>query len=229
MKFFATPLITLVLTLGALGASIQVRNSPSSSLASNPQSGLAKCPTSQIVTTQTIKVGNNEINRTTFACPDNSLRAASQTTPNVSKALPTSAFTNVKNATLPKRNAAECRTAAPECQCGQDFVCACQNVTATAPVPGDCAILIDSASAIAQVTGPTFLVEPDNFELITFGTCALEWSNLGCDTLEYCWDELAATGGVVNQLCFETAGAGTAAACTANDDLWLLQSLRVGS
>ena len=95
-------------------------------------------------------------------------------------------------------------------------------MTAQAPASSDCSILIDSTEAIAQAAGPTFVVQPDNFELITFGTCALEWTNFGCEPLEYCWDELGSTGGVVNQLCFEQGG-GTAAACNADDDLWLLQ------
>ena len=43
---------------------------------------------------------------------------------------------------------------------------------------------------VAQAEGPTLTVEPDNFELISFGTCALEWTNFACETLEYCWDEL---------------------------------------
>ena len=163
-----------------------------------------------MVQTQIIQVGSHSINRTTFACPDNSLRQAAQTPPPASKQIPTSVLG--KRNPFEKRNAAECRTSAPECQCGQDckinlcvnlvymdksdieflliVTCACQNVTAQAPASSDCAILIDSTQAIAQVTGPTFVVQPDNFELITFGTCALEWTNLGCSPLEYCWDEL---------------------------------------
>ena len=106
--------------------------------------------------------------------------------------------------------------------------CNCQNVTAQAPASSDCASLIESTEAIAQAAGPTFVVQPDNFELITFGTCALEWTNFGCEPLEYCWDELGSTGGVVNQLCFEQGG-GTAAACNADDDLWLLQYVPLSS
>ncbi|KAI5122262.1 hypothetical protein M0805_007126 [Coniferiporia weirii] len=224
MKFFAAPLVTLVFCLGALGASIQMRTSKGSQGGST--SGLTRCPTAYVVTTQTIQVGSISVNRSTFACPDSSLRQALQTPPPSSKKISTSSFG--KRSLLEERNAAECRNPSPECQCGQAFQCDCQNVTASAPVSSDCATLISSTSVISQAAGPTFTVEPDNFELISFGTCALEWTNLGCDTLEYCWDEMADTGGVVNQLCFEEGG-GTAAACTANDDLWLFQALRVGS
>ncbi|KLO16867.1 hypothetical protein SCHPADRAFT_901185 [Schizopora paradoxa] len=221
MKFFgSSPLASFVFLLGAgsaLGATIYDR---ASSAAPKQVSAKDKCPTAKVVTTTTIQVGNAQVNRTTFACPDDSLRQASQNPPPSTKQLPTGSFA--------RRNAAECRNPAPECQCGQSFVCNCQNVTATAPLSTDCATLISATQVVAQAEGPTFTVEPDNFELISFGTCALEWTNFACETLEYCWDELGNTGGVVNQLCFEQGG-GTAAACNANDDLWLLQSLRVGS
>lgn len=269
MKFLATPLTTLVLCLGVLGATIQVRKPAGSSssmlfhcsqatsylsphVIATKVSAKDKCPTAQVVTTQTINIGNGlSINRTTFACPDQSLRQASQTPPPASKQIPTNVVGKRDSifAAFEKRNAVECRTPAPECQCGQDceylpsffrisfplasikcsasnllfspcsvpalfyflclvttkskcldadqlprdlFIvsCSCQNVTAQAPASSDCAILIDSTQAISQAAGPTFLVQPDNFELVTFGTCALEWTNFGCDTLEYCWDEL---------------------------------------
>jgi len=183
-------------------------------------SSLDLCPTAQIVQTQLISVGEHTVNRTTFACPDGSLRKTPSTKRNSVRSSPFQAFE--------KRNAAECRTAAPECQCGQAFVCECQDVTAQPPVSSDCTTLADSTAILAQTGGSTFLVDSDNFELISFQTCALEFTNESSMTLEYCWDELGSTGTLVNQECFEN-GAGTAAACDANDDLWLTQSLRVGS
>ncbi|KAL5480352.1 hypothetical protein ACEPAI_1622 [Sanghuangporus weigelae] len=221
MKLLATPLISLTLCLGALGATVQMR-APHGGKAS----GVEKCPSAYIVTTQLIQAGDTTVNRSTYACPDNSLRSAAQTPLPSTKKIPKQSFG--RRGAFEARNAAECRNPAPECQCSQSFQCSCQNVTAQAPNPGDCASLISSTSVISQAAGPTFTVQPDNFELISFGTCALEWTNFGCSPLEYCWDELGDTGGVVNQLCFEQGG-GTAAACEADDDLWLLQSLRVGS
>ncbi|PAV14991.1 hypothetical protein PNOK_0954400 [Pyrrhoderma noxium] len=217
MKFFATPLITLTFCLSVLGATIQIR-APGGK--TSKVAGTERCKSAYIVKTQLIQAGDITVNRTTYACPDDSLRQELQTPLPSSKKIPSHSFG------LGKRNAAECRTPSPECQCGQSFQCNCQNVTALAPVPDDCSALIDSTQVIAQAAGPTFTVEPDNFELISFKTCALEFTNLGCDTIEYCWDELGSTGGVVNQLCFEEGG-GSAAACNANDDLWLVQSLRV--
>ncbi|KAI5122258.1 hypothetical protein M0805_007122 [Coniferiporia weirii] len=208
MKSVTTSLLVLALSLGAFGANLHVRTPGFS--------GTDKCPSAQVVSTSTYVVDGHEIQRQTFTCPDGSLTKAAST----GKTIPRSAFE--------KRNAAECRNPAPECQCGTSFDCECQDVTATAPASGDCTILIDSTSVIAQTEGSTFIVQPDNFELITFQTCALEFTNLGTSPLEYCWDEIASTGGLVNQVCFEAA-AGTAAACTADDNLWLVQALRVGS
>ncbi|EJD00474.1 uncharacterized protein FOMMEDRAFT_148242 [Fomitiporia mediterranea MF3/22] len=224
MKLLATPLITLTFCLGALGATIQMRAQGGAKAAK--AAGVERCPSAYIVKTQLIQAGDITVNRSTYACPDNSLREAAQTPLPSTKNIPKQHFG--KRAAFDARNAAECRNPAPECQCGQSFQCNCQNVTAQAPESSDCASLVSSTSVIAQAAGPSFTVEPDNFELISFGTCALEWTNFGCSTLEYCWDEFGDTGGVVNQLCFEQGG-GTAAACNADDDLWLLQALRVGS
>ena len=59
-----------------------------------------------------------------------------------------------------------------------------------APASSDCATLAASTAILAQTGGPTFLVQPDNFELISFNTCALEFTNESANVLEYCWDEL---------------------------------------
>jgi len=238
MKFFAaTPLVSLVFCLGALGASVQMRGT-SKSTSNIPNSGLDRCPTAEVVSTQIIQAGSISVNRTTYSCPDSSLRESLQSPPANAKQLPKSAFGQKKrdasaqfdgtglSRMFAQRNAAECRNPAPECQCGTDFQCSCQNITATAPASSDCQSLISSLSVVAQATGATFLVEPDNFELLSFATCAIEWTNLGCETLEYCWDEFGDTAGVVNQLCFEQGG-GTAASCPSDDDLWLFQALSV--
>ncbi|THH09946.1 hypothetical protein EW145_g1650 [Phellinidium pouzarii] len=212
MKPFITSLLVLsALSSGVLGANLHVR--------APPFSGKDKCPSAEVVSSSNFTVNGHVIQRQTFSCPDGSL----------TKREPVSSSSRmIRSNPLEKRNAAECRTPAPECQCGQSFVCECQDVTAEAPVPGDCTILIDSTQVLAQTEGSTFIVQPDNFELITFQTCALEFTNQGSSALEYCWDEIGSTGGLVNQVCFEAA-AGTAAACNADDGLWLVQSLRVGS
>ena len=54
----------------------------------------------------------------------------------------------------------------------------------------DCTVLVDSTQVISQTEGPTFIVEPGSFELITFQTCGIEFTNLGTGPEEYCWDEL---------------------------------------
>ncbi|KLO16855.1 hypothetical protein SCHPADRAFT_887449 [Schizopora paradoxa] len=218
MKFFSSQLLSVVL-LGATAVS-------ATSVLTRRGAGVSSldlCPTAQIVQTQVIQVGANSVTRTTYACPNKSLRK----TPGSKRGAAKRTFSGPFGA-FEKRNAVECRTAAPECQCGQDFTCECQDVTAQAPVPSDCTTLAETTAILAQTGGPTFLVQPDNFELISSGTCALEFTNESAMTLEYCWDELGSTGTLVNQECFEN-GAGTAAACDANDGDFLTQSLRVGS
>ncbi|KAI5117700.1 hypothetical protein M0805_007769 [Coniferiporia weirii] len=209
MKSVTTSLLILALSLVAFGANLHVRTPGSS--------GTDNCPSAQVVSTSTYVVDGHEIQRQTFTCPDGGLTKAAST----GKTIPRSAFE--------KRNAAECKNPAPECQCGTSFNCNCQGLTATAPASGDCTILIDSMSVIAQTEGPTFIVEPDDFELIFFHTCALEFTNLGDFPMEYCWENIANIGDLLNEVCFETAPSSSAAACSADDKLWFVQALRVGS
>ena len=111
MKFFATPLITLTLCLGALGAAVQMR------APHGKASGVERCPSAYIVTTQLIQAGGITVNRSTYACPDNALREAAQTPLPTTKKIPRHTFD--RRGTLGARNAAECRNPAPECQCSQ--------------------------------------------------------------------------------------------------------------
>lgn len=112
MKFFATPLITLTFCLGALGATIQMR-APSG----NKAIGWVKCPSAYVVTTELIQAGSVSVNRSTYACPDNSLREAAQVTLPSTKKISQQSL--AARSTLEARNAAECRNPSPECQCGQ--------------------------------------------------------------------------------------------------------------
>lgn len=207
MKFSISFLVVASLSLCALGANIKARSSVKDN-----------CPTAEVLSTTTYNVNGHDITRQTFSCPESGLTRAQH--PTTGKSFPSSA--------IERRNAGECRTAAPECQCGTSFVCQCQDVTDNSPNPNDCSILIDSTEVLAQTEGPTFIVQPDSFELITFQSCGLEFTNFANTPLEYCWDELASTGGLANQVCFQE-NEGTAAACDANDGLWLTQAIRVTS
>ncbi|KAL5514102.1 hypothetical protein ACEPAG_2863 [Sanghuangporus baumii] len=212
MKFLSTSLLVLSLSLGTFGGRILERSKFSAK---------DKCPSAKQVESKTYTVNGHEIVHQTFACPDGSLRDLSP---------PAGNGKTISSTSFEKRNAAECRTAAPECQCGTAFVCECQNVTTNAPSSGDCTILQDSMGVVSQTEGSTFIVQPDSFELISFQTCAFEWTSFSDSPLEYCWDEFANTGGLVNQICFEQKE-GTAAACNSNNGLWLshIRALRIGS
>ncbi|KAI5114604.1 hypothetical protein M0805_004149, partial [Coniferiporia weirii] len=171
----------------------------------------------QVVSTSTYVVDGHEIQRQTFTCPDGNLTKAAST----GKTIPRSTFEK-------RSNAAECKDPAAVCQCGTYDYCyfQCEIVTATAPASGDCTILIDSTSVITETQGPTFIVQPGNFELITFQTCALKFTN--CKPLEYCWEDIAYIGDLANDICFKR-GTKTAADCSANNGLWSVGALRVGS
>lgn len=95
-------------------------------------SGLDRCPTAEVVTTQLIQAGSITVNKTTYSCPDSSLRESLQQPASNAKKLPKSAFGQKKrqfdypidgsglSRMFAERNAAECRNPAPECQCGTD-------------------------------------------------------------------------------------------------------------
>ncbi|EJD00462.1 uncharacterized protein FOMMEDRAFT_148236 [Fomitiporia mediterranea MF3/22] len=208
MKLLSASLLVLSLSLGSFGARLVERSKFSAK---------EKCPSAVQVASTTINANGIEIVRQSFYCPDGSL---------VKAGVPVGNGKTFASSALERRNAAECKTPAPECQCGTAFSCECQNVTAKAPASGDCNTLVNSLSVVSQAAGPTFIVQPDSFELVSFNTCALEFTSFSNTPLEYCWDELANTGGLVNQVCFEQANGGTAAACNSNNGLWLSQAIR---
>ena len=71
--------------------------------------GLSSCPSAVLVNSTTINVDGNEIQRATFSCPEGESFAR---TNGRERNSPSTPFGHLR------RNAAECRTPAPECQCG---------------------------------------------------------------------------------------------------------------
>ncbi|KAL5522138.1 hypothetical protein ACEPAF_1995 [Sanghuangporus sanghuang] len=221
MMHIATTALLLFFSVGTPGTSVA-----SGALQSR---GLASCPSAVVVNSTTVNVNGNEIKSTTFECPDDNLSARDDESSLVAR------FPVIIPNTLShvaKRNAAECKTAAPECQCGQPTTCACTNPTPNAPTGLDCTILIDSLQIIPQLQGSTFVVQPRTFQLLQFESCAIEFSNLANgirnQPLEYCWDEMSALMGLSNQDCLED-NVSSGASCTPNDGLWNLQLFRVSS
>lgn len=105
MKLLPASLLVLSLSLGTFGARILERSKFSAK---------DKCPSAEQVASKTYTVDGHEIVHQTFACPDGSLR---DSTP------PAGNGKTIRSTSLEKRNAAECRTAAPECQCGTACEC----------------------------------------------------------------------------------------------------------
>ena len=99
MKLAISALVIASLSLSAFGANIKARSS--SSIKDN-------CPTAEVLTTTTYNVNGHEITRQTFNCPDSGF----------TRAIHPSSGISIPSSTIEKRNAGECRTAAPECQCG---------------------------------------------------------------------------------------------------------------
>ncbi|OCB91585.1 hypothetical protein A7U60_g1156 [Sanghuangporus baumii] len=181
--------------------------------------GLTDCPSVAVVDSVTINVNGNGIQSTTLKCMDADLseRAATHSRPRNLLSGPSD---------LLRRNAAECKTPAPECQCGLQFGCSCPQSTSRAPDNGDCLTLIDSLQVISQLVGTTFTVPSQGLELLQFQTCAIEWINQSRDTLEYCWDELGTLASIANQQCLLPA-VSTEGACTPVDGLWVMNVIRI--
>ncbi|EJD00467.1 uncharacterized protein FOMMEDRAFT_22258 [Fomitiporia mediterranea MF3/22] len=221
MKLFTASFVLLAFLQGGLGASLS-RDSVKSR-------GLTACPSAVAVNSSTVSVNGHDIQRTTFQCPDDSLVAKTNERL-LSERSPVSEPDSLIE--LKRRSTAECRTAAPECQCGQPTTCTCVSTTPNAPNGNDCAILIDTLRVIPQVEGATFVVQPRTFQLLQFESCGIEFSNLGTGrnptALEYCWDEEVALMGLSNEDCLES-GVSTGASCNPTDGLWNLQILRIGS
>ena len=104
MKLAISALVIASLSLSAFGANIKARSS--SSIKDN-------CPTAEVLTTTTYNVNGHEITRQTFSCPDSGF----------TRAIHPSSGISIPSSTIEKRNAGECRTAAPECQCGTSCRC----------------------------------------------------------------------------------------------------------
>ncbi|KAL5500993.1 hypothetical protein ACEPAH_9380 [Sanghuangporus vaninii] len=181
--------------------------------------GLTECHSVAVVDSITININGNGIQSTTFKCMDAdfSEHATSHSRPRNLLSGPWE---------LLRRNAAECKTPAPECQCGLQFACSCPQSTSRAPDNGDCLTLIDSLQVISQLVGTTFTVPSQGLELLQFQTCAIEWINQSRDTLEYCWDELGTLASTTNQQCLLPA-VSTEGACAAADGLWIMNMIRI--
>ncbi|KAI8995199.1 hypothetical protein BD414DRAFT_513030 [Trametes punicea] len=69
------------------------------------------------------------------------------------------------------------------------------------PVSEDCQTLVDSITILNGSVPPTFEVDPDHVQTISFGTCRFFFENVGSVPLEYCWLSLAQTASAAASAC----------------------------
>ncbi|KAI0328936.1 hypothetical protein GY45DRAFT_1346840 [Cubamyces sp. BRFM 1775] len=70
------------------------------------------------------------------------------------------------------------------------------------PDTDDCAALVNSVTILNGQIPPTFDVEPNHVQTISFGTCRFFFENVGPETLEYCWLALTQTASAAASACF---------------------------
>ncbi|KAI9058890.1 hypothetical protein FKP32DRAFT_1606375 [Trametes sanguinea] len=89
------------------------------------------------------------------------------------------------------------------------------------PVTEDCATLVDSITILNGQIPPTFEVEPDHVQTITFGTCRFFFENVGPVPLEYCWLSLVQTASASASACLPpTQPVMSEGLCIPSDALW---------
>ncbi|KAL5521593.1 hypothetical protein ACEPAF_2341 [Sanghuangporus sanghuang] len=156
-----------------------------------PRSVADACPNAKEVESKSITVNGHEVVHQTFSCSDGHLDAEA-----FSSAISASSIPGLSS--LEVRSQVECTTPATICQCGIAglFVavdCTCF-IDGTLPSESDCETLIGSTGVIASLQGPTFMVQPKNFHVISLNTCSLGFLNLANFTEEFCWDDLGSQG-----------------------------------
>ncbi|KAL1942358.1 hypothetical protein VTO73DRAFT_6422 [Trametes versicolor] len=102
-------------------------------------------------------------------------------TATVTAATPSSTFTNV---------------------CGAICTTVCGQSGRLEPITEDCEQLVNAITILNGQIAPTFDVEPDHAQTITFGTCRFFFQNVGPTPLEYCWLSLAQVASAAGNACF---------------------------
>ncbi|KAI0363701.1 hypothetical protein BV20DRAFT_93067 [Pilatotrama ljubarskyi] len=121
-------------------------------------------------------------------------------TETVSAASPSSTFTNV---------------------CNEICTTVCGDSGRLPPDSEDCATLVDSITILNGQIPPTFDVEPNHVQTITFGTCRFFFENVGPIPLEYCWLSLAQVASASGNACFPPVQpVMSEGLCIPSDALW---------
>ncbi|KAL5514107.1 hypothetical protein ACEPAG_2868 [Sanghuangporus baumii] len=122
--------------------------------------GISLCSSAVLINSTVINLNGNEIQRTTFACPDGGFPASTNVPLHAVKS-----FIAVADSMpgLPRRTVGECLDGVPTCQCGQSVSCTCVNLTPSFPVSDDCSTLIESFKVIPQALEATFPIHQQTF------------------------------------------------------------------
>ncbi|KAI0653129.1 hypothetical protein C8Q70DRAFT_1059606 [Cubamyces menziesii] len=89
------------------------------------------------------------------------------------------------------------------------------------PDSDDCAALVNSITILNGQIPPTFDVEPNHVQTISFGTCRFFFENVGPETLEYCWLAFTQTASAAESACFPPVQpVMSEGLCIPSDALW---------
>ncbi|EJF56964.1 hypothetical protein DICSQDRAFT_157655 [Dichomitus squalens LYAD-421 SS1] len=101
----------------------------------------------------------------------------------------------------------------------------CQNVCSDSgnlpPTTEDCQTIVDAITILNGSVCPTFTVDPNHVQTITFGTCRFFFENLGPDPLTYCWlDFVQIASAAASQCLPPTQPVLSEGLCIARDSTW---------
>ncbi|KZV63063.1 hypothetical protein PENSPDRAFT_590486, partial [Peniophora sp. CONT] len=89
------------------------------------------------------------------------------------------------------------------------------------PDSNDCNVVKESIQVFQSTTGPTFTVQPNHVQQLSFGTCRFFFENLGTTPLEACWSDLSSQGSLASTECFPPVQpVMSLAVCEARDTTW---------
>ncbi|TBU28807.1 hypothetical protein BD309DRAFT_957398 [Dichomitus squalens] len=105
--------------------------------------------------------------------------------------------------------------------CGAICTNVCNEFGQLPPTTDDCQALVNSITILNGQISPTFTVDPNHVQTITFGTCRFFFENLGPDPLTYCWlDFVQIASAAASQCLPPTQPVLSEGLCIARDSTW---------
>ncbi|OCH89943.1 hypothetical protein OBBRIDRAFT_835400 [Obba rivulosa] len=139
------------------------------------------CPSSSVVSTTTVTVGANSVEISTLSC---GVAVTEDAAPII--------FDSPFPVSAP----------APADVCNELCTDLCSSVGPLPPVSEDCAVIVDAITILNGSVSPTFTVDPNTMQQLTFGTCRFFFENVSPNTLEYCWSALSNVASAAETACF---------------------------